>query len=78
MLLGGMTSELLAETITEGGESVPCGATAEFCVCVKAAGHVTVGDEVHACDHSVCTAEWAGDIDGDDFRVVVYPMAVSS
>lgn len=37
---------------------VTCGAQEARCICVKPAGHVEAGDDVHACDAG-CGGAWA-------------------
>lgn len=66
-----------AEAITTAGEVIACGATAEFCVCAKPAGHVVAGDPTHGCDPGECTAQWQGDFGSDDWRPVTMPSPVS-
>lgn len=62
--------------VDERGAEVTCGATAEYCVCVKPAGHVLAGDPVHGCNPAECTAEWTGDYP-TKWQAVTLPMAVT-
>lgn len=61
---------IYAETLADAGT---CGATAYRCRCIKAAGHVEDGDDVHGCDPDECGGSWRGSEEADDFAPVTFP-----
>lgn len=54
------------------GWTATCGATEASCRCVKPRGHITDGDDLHACDPDGCGGSWRVSPDGA-FVAVTYP-----
>jgi hypothetical protein len=65
-------------TPEEDGMDLPCGVSLASCQCVKEAGHVVAGDDVHTCRWG-CGGSWRGRGEDDPaFEVVTYPGGFTS
>lgn len=64
------------DTIDASGKPVTCTASAEYCRCVKPAGHELTGDELHECDPAECSGAWTGQYGTASWKPVRLPGPV--